>query len=246
MLGLLLYPLTAAFGLVLSAYAWDKLPARAHTPSKRQQNAIFFGCLVGAAVGAKLGYLVAEGAWVASQTTLPLATRASMLLTGKTVVGALLGAYAGVEYAKRRVGYGYPTGDTFALLAPCSLVLSRVGCWVQGCCLGRPIRASVFALEDRAGVARWPAVPIELAFNAGFAVFVVLVFASRRKRGHAWLDGQLFHVYLIAYGGFRFAHEFMRDTPRWTGPWSGYHVLALALVCLGSWGFAQRRRRSPR
>ena len=54
------------------------------------------------------------------------------------------------------------------------------------------------------------------------------------------LRGQLFHVYLMAYGAFRFAHEFMRDTPRWMGPWSGYHVLALAVAALGALSFARR------
>ena len=35
--------------------------------------------------------------------------------TGKTILGALLGGYAGVEAAKKWTGYTQPTGDWFAL-----------------------------------------------------------------------------------------------------------------------------------
>jgi len=44
----------------------------------------------------------------------------------------------------------------------------------------------------------------------------------------------------MAYGAFRFPHEFMRDAPRRMGPWSGYHVLALAVAALGALSFARR------
>jgi len=50
---------------------------------------------------------------------------------------------------------------------------------------------------------------------------------------HDALRNQLFHVYLVTYGAFRFAHEFMRDTPRLWGPFSGYQLFALATLALG-------------
>jgi hypothetical protein len=39
-------------------------------------------------------------------------------------------------------------------------------------------------------------------------------------------------------GQLSIPHEFMRDTTRWVEPWSGYHMLALALCALGTAGFA--------
>jgi prolipoprotein diacylglyceryltransferase len=58
----------------------------------------------------------------------------------------------------------------------------------------------------------------------------------------ARLRGQHFHVYLMAYGAFRFAHEFLRATPRVTGGFSGYQIAALACVALGAWRFVVRAR----
>ena len=57
------------------------------------------------------------------------------------------------------------------------------------------------------------------------------------------LPGQHFHLYLIAYGIFRFLHEFLRASPRILGPLSGYQVAALAVALLGIIGFERRRKR---
>ena len=72
--------------------------------------------------------------------------------------------------------------------------------------------------------------------------------ALRRGRGNPtgdsrpFLPGQHFHVYLIAYGAFRFAHEFIRATPRLASGLSGYHFAALACIALGGAGYWKRAR----
>jgi phosphatidylglycerol:prolipoprotein diacylglycerol transferase len=58
------------------------------------------------------------------------------------------------------------------------------------------------------------------------------------------LPNQHFHLYLVAYGLFRFTHEFWRDTPQVFGPLSGYQIAALLLVMLGGVGFWRRAQSS--
>ena len=58
------------------------------------------------------------------------------------------------------------------------------------------------------------------------------------RRG--WLPGNRFHVYLVAYGLFRFGHELLRDDPPLAGPLTGYHGLALAIAALGAWRWHRR------
>jgi phosphatidylglycerol---prolipoprotein diacylglyceryl transferase len=242
MLGLILYPMTAVLGILLSAWAWERLPKLGSAPTVAQRHVIFAGALLGMVLGAKLAYLVVEGWLDAFNASLSWRARSLMLLQGKSVTGALLGAYLGVELAKRRVGYRQATGDTFALLVPFSLALGRVGCWSRGCCLGVAMRAAPWTLTDADGIARWPAVPLELAFNAVFFAWVAWL-SRRRLRGVPdGLRSQLFHVYLASYGALRFAHEFVRDTPRWWGPFSGYQLFALATLALGLHGFARVQR----
>ena len=57
-----------------------------------------------------------------------------------------------------------------------------------------------------------------------------------------WQKGNRFHIYLIAYGMFRFGHEFLRDGPRITGTLGGYHIIALFMVAFGVLRYVQRRQ----
>src|SRR6267142_4282563 len=112
---------------------------------------VYFGALGGAFIGAKLVYLGAEGwlRWHDQNRWLELAT-------GKTILGGLLGGYAGVEVAKKLVNYRGVTGDWFALIAPIAITLGRIGCLLHGCCQGCVCQPAWFTITDSTGVARWP------------------------------------------------------------------------------------------
>jgi phosphatidylglycerol---prolipoprotein diacylglyceryl transferase len=212
-------------GVIISFLFWKR--------RARQDKRLVFiygAALVGAFFGAKIVYLLAEG-WLhfgAPDMWLHLAA-------GKSILGALLGGYIFVELAKRHVAYDRATGDDFALIAPISIGLGRIGCLLHGCCLGAACSPGWYALRDVDGVPRWPAVPAELTFN--ILAFALFLFLRYRKL----LPGQHFHLYLIGYGLFRFAHEFVRATPRLLGPFSGYHFAALAVTVFGVVCFARRQ-----
>jgi phosphatidylglycerol:prolipoprotein diacylglycerol transferase len=213
-------------GIIISFLFWKRR-------ARRDKRLVFIygAALVGAFFGAKIVYLLAEG-WL----HLGAADMWPQLLTGKSILGALLGGYVFVELAKRHVGYEGTTGDDFALVAPISIGLGRVGCLLHGCCLGIVCRPGWYALQDSEGVARWPAVPVELAFNA--VAFLLFLFLRYRKLA----SGQHFHLYLIGYGLFRFGHEFVRATPRLVGPFSGYHFAALAVSLFGGICYLRREQ----
>jgi len=98
--------------------------------------------------------------------------------TGKSITGGLLGGYAGVEIAKRFVGYRNATGDLFCACCAAGIMLGRVGCILRGCCLGSVCEPAWFTMSDGNGIARWPAAPAELLFNA-LMVGVILLFRWR-------------------------------------------------------------------
>jgi phosphatidylglycerol:prolipoprotein diacylglycerol transferase len=211
--------------ILVSLALWTRLARR-----DKRTVIIYIAALAGAFLGAKAAYLAAEG-WLHWHR----ADRWIVLATGKSILGALLGGYAGVEIAKKLLAYENATGDWFAIVAPVALLLGRIGCVLHGCCPGQACQPAWFAVTDAAGVARWPAAQAEFAFNA-LALIAVLLLRRRQV-----LAGQYFHLYLIAYGLFRFVHEFWRDTPRVAGLFSGYHLLALMLLVLGGARFIQRR-----
>ena len=221
-----IYPLLVVAGIAVTFTLWSRLARRDH-----RLVLIYLWALVSAFAGAKLVYLAAEGWMFASSPD-----RWLIWATGKTILGALLGGYLGVELVKKMTGYAQPTGDWFALVTPLGILLGRIGCLLHGCCLGERCAPAWWTLADARGEARWPAVPLEIAFNV-FALGAV--FVLRRLR---LAPGQHFHLYLIAYGLFRFAHEWMRATPKIVLGLSGYHVAALAVTALGILGFVRRQR----
>jgi phosphatidylglycerol---prolipoprotein diacylglyceryl transferase len=220
-----LYGVVTFAGLIIGGFIWARRFRQ--TP---ESFSIFVGAIIGAYSGAKILFLLCEwGNVFGHPHWLYLAA------SGKTIVGALLGGYAGVEIAKRLIGHREATGDWFAVGVPLAIAAGRLGCLKYGCCLGRVCDPGFpLALTGADGVTRWPAVPVELAFNL---LFVAAILPLIRKKGspNAWWRGQCFHLYLISYGLFRFAHEFLRDTPKTAWGISGYQIAALGLVVLGGW-----------
>jgi len=212
-------------GIVISSAFWSRL-------ARRDERLVFIyaAALGGAFAGAKLAYIVSEGWLYFGRAGMWLA-----LATGKSIVGALLGGYAAVELAKKFSGYKEATGDWFASIVPLVVALGRVGCLIHGCCLGIAMPAAWYTIRDPFGQPRWPAVPVEMAFNL---LCAAMFWQLRRKR---LLVGQHFHIYLMAYGLFRFFHEFLRDTPRIYHGLTGYQLFAAACAALGLVGYIKRR-----
>jgi len=219
------YPILMLAGIIISGIFWSRL-------ARKDERLVFIyaAALGGAFAGAKLAYIASEG-WL-------YYGRAGMwlqLATGKSIVGALLGGYAAVELAKKSCGYTAPTGDWFATIVPLAVALGRVGCLLHGCCLGIVCAPAWYTIRDPFGQARWPAVPVEMAFNL---LCAAIFWQMRRRR---LLPGQHFHIYLMAYGVFRFGHEFLRDTPRIVYGLTGYQIAAAGCALLGLIGFLKRR-----
>lgn len=212
-------------GIFVSIALWSRVARR-----DERLVLIYVAALVSAFVGAKLVYLGAEG-WLHWHDP----NRWVILATGKSITGALLGGYLGVEIAKRLLKYNAITGDWFAIIVPIGVMLGRIGCMLNGCCLGKVCRQNWYTIADGSGVPRWPASQVEFLFNAVMLGVILLL------RWGKIAPGQLFHIYLIAYGAFRFFHEFLRDTPAIFGLISGYQVASLAIIALGVIGFVVRQ-----
>ena len=191
--------------MLLLGIAWGAVYWFRESKKDGRVALIYAAGLAGAFAGAKVAFLLAEG-WLHFHDP----DRWVVWLSGKSIMGALPGGWLGVEIAKKTLGYRAATGDRFAMLLPVPLILGRIGCMSAGCCGG--IACSF---------GHWPSVPVEIGFQV-VAMFVLWL--MRRKH---WQTGQHFHLYLIAYGLFRFAHEFLRATPKPFLGFSGYQIIGL-------------------
>jgi phosphatidylglycerol:prolipoprotein diacylglycerol transferase len=190
--------------------------------------------VLAAAAGAKLGVLFGDALWPLH----PFHHWEELLASGRSIAGALLFGFVAVEIAKPLMGYDLPPNDRFAVALPFSIGLGRLGCLVAGCCRGTAYDGPLaVAYED--GVLRHPTQLYEAVFQlvAGY----VLLRLWRRNI----FFGRLFALYLAAYGVFRFATEFIRDTAKPYGGLSAYQLMALAMIVAGAIAVYLRSRRQP-
>lgn len=187
--------------------------------------------LIGAVIGAKLVVLTGDRFWPA----VPLHQWSDIFLEGRSIVGGLIFGFLTAEAAKPLLGYKLPPNDRFAAVIPFSVAIGRIGCHLQGCCLGLP-HDGTLSVIDRNGVARYPAPLIEVAFQ--LAIGVLFIAIVRRRMLH----GRVFAVYLMAYGVFRFLTEFIRDTPRTQYGLSVYQFWCVLMIALGAISYGLRRR----
>ena len=135
---------------------------------------------------------------------------------GKSILGGLAGAYAGVLLTKRLVGYREPTGDLFAPAVALGMAVGRWGCFLTeqiGTPTSLPWGISTSARVAahipncpycESGVKMHPSFIYEIIFHA-------LIFGGLWwLRPRVAVKGELLKIYLLAYALFRFAVEFVR------------------------------------
>ena len=178
------------------------------------------GALIGAIVGAKLGMLlyVDPSEWRSVLTDL-----LGLETSGKTVIGALIGGYAGVEITKKLAGVVGSTGDAFAIAVPLSLGIGRVACLLGGCCYGTP--SAVAWHVHLAGADRHPVQLYEALLDFGLAGLIYLARDQPRR------SGDLFKLSLIGYAAIRIVLDpFRGDARVWLGPFSAVQLVCLAAI----------------
>ncbi|RAM52239.1 MAG: diacylglyceryl transferase [Hapalosiphonaceae cyanobacterium JJU2] len=167
-----------------------------------QRTSIIVGGMLGALVGAKVLVLLQhiDLFWQNSQLFLLL------LLQGKTVVGALLGAVIGVEITKKIIGVKHSTGDVFVYPLILGTAIGRIGCFLTGLSdrtYGIATKLP-WGVDFGDGILRHPTQLYEIIF-----LIILIIFIRLRSR-YQYQEGDLFKFYLVCYLSFRFLIDFIK------------------------------------
>lgn len=181
-------------------------------PSKKKQLDIYVAAVAGFLVGAKLPVWLSYG------------FHPALIVDGKSVMGAILGAFVALNVYKRLTHQEDETfGGRFAIPLAVGIGFGKIGCYLYGCCGGHFI------------------VPVQL-FESGFnfaAAAALTVFWKRTGR----ID-LLFPLYLTAYLTMRLLIEFVRGEPRIAFGLTIYQYLALVFLPVFL-SILYRRRHAP-
>lgn len=135
---------------------------------------------------------------------------------GKSVLGGLAGAYLGVLVTKRLVGYPAKTGDVFAPAVALGIAVGRFGCFLTEP-VGTPTSLPwgiTLSPDVGARIPNCPqcteGIPLHPSFLYEIVFLLALYAALRWMRDRVTVPGELFKVFLLAYGTVRFGIEFVR------------------------------------
>lgn len=224
--------------------AWWLARRRAARPSSTWTPAevddLIFFCAVGVILGGRLGWMLIYG-------TERILTDPFGILRiwegGMSFHGGLVGVLVALSlFAKRR---NRAVADVFDFTAPLPAIgfgAGRIGNFINGELWGKPTDVPWAVIVD--GVALHPSQLYE-ALLEGLVLFVILWWFTARPRPRLAPSG----LFLVCYGVFRFAVEFVRVPDENRGylflDWVTMgQVLSLPMILAGLWMLAVAYRRN--
>lgn len=190
---------------------------------------ICIGAFLGGVLGAKLPI------WILNWNTIIHSGGTEMLswiISGRTIVGAIIGGFIGVEITKKSLGIKTSTGNVFAPALAIAVAIGRIGCYVKGCCYGK-ITNVPWAIYSF-GALRHPTQIYEIIFHS---IAFTIMWLKLRKEKENMKPYTLFPAYILAYAIFRFFMEFIRGdtTPGLLGLTFFQVICALGIIIIGAW-----------
>jgi phosphatidylglycerol---prolipoprotein diacylglyceryl transferase len=165
---------------------------------------VLVGLIFGAALGSKLLAFLENPPTANPEIPLLLT-----VLTGKSVVGGLLGGWLGVELTKRLRGIRVSTGDAMAMPILLGIAIGRIGCFMAGLddgTHGNPTTAWT-AYDFGDGIRRHPTQLYDIAY-----ALVWMAWLQWRRPALAQTRGDLFKAALLGYLTWRLGVEFLKPS----------------------------------
>ncbi len=233
------YGLLVALAFLVALWMASRLAKSSGLDPERITNLGIY-VAVAAIVGAKILLLASDFSYYREnpRQIFSLGT----LQAGGVFFGGLVAALITAAWYMRR--FGLPplrTADTFAPGIALGHAIGRVGCFLAGCCWGRPSHLPWSVTFTKPMARELVGVPLGIPLHpaqiyeslAELIIFGLLW--SRFHRPHR--DGSIIGLYLVLYSVFRFFIEFVRDPLDLSYPFGGPVSLtqwtALALLACG-------------
>lgn len=178
---------------------------------------IALAAVIGGIIGSKVPM------WIVSyRQILADPWQAEVWLSGRTIVGGIIGGVLAVYLTKRKLGIKVRLGNHLVPSLCIGIFFGRIGCFLAGCCYG--IATSLpWGVNFGDGVLRNPTQLYE-------AVFVLGLFVYAQIMKDRYAPGELFRLFMITYFGWRFLVEFIRVNPVWMMGLTYYQVVALGVM----------------
>lgn len=242
------YGLMTAIGYgVASFYLYRRL-AKINLDKETFWNLIFI-IFMGALIGGKLMFIIVSWPQLGATLAEKLATVIHDIRYGFVFFGGLIvSVISVVYYMKKKKLPLLQTSDFLIVGLPLGHALGRIGCFLAGCCHGRPTDMPwgvaftdphSLVAPELLGIHIHPTQLYESACN--FLLFFILVKLYNRPHKH----GTVLLAYIACYSLVRFGIEFFRGDFRGAYVWgmSPSQLISLGAAVLAAVGWWQLSRR---
>ena len=241
------YGIMAAAGFLAGLLTWVWLGRRETRPPGFAAD-LGFWLMAGGIVGSRLAYVAANWTYYrAAPLEIVRIDQGGLIFYG----GLILASIALVVFARHQRVPVWHVADFAIPALAIGHALGRVGCFLNGCCYGRPAGDHFCGIayppicEPGRLFAGVPLYPVQIIESACLLVIWLALLAAypRRKK-----DGAVFALYLVLYPPCRFLLEYLRGDERMA--WFRIDVaqttsLALFLAGVLLFVFLPRRKYAP-
>jgi phosphatidylglycerol---prolipoprotein diacylglyceryl transferase len=212
------YSFFVLLGLLAGAmvYFWESRKQKS-----LNENGFFIalGSLAGGVLGAKILQWVIDYKYIMANFA-----NLGMLLSGRTIIGGLIGGTIGAILTKKAIGIKEKRGNLFAPAVALGVAIGRLGCLFRGCCYGQPT-SWPWGVDFGDGILRHPTQIYESLF-----MLIMFVYLEKIKDREDIKPGQLFKLLMISYFIFRFLIEFIRVEPIALAGLSVFQIIAIIAI----------------
>jgi len=192
------YGVMLAVAVLVCTYFLSVDAKRYHISQETAYDLVFW-CLLWGIIGARIFYVFIEWSYFSiNLLEIPMLQKGGLAWQG----GFLGGVLAGVWFARRRKLSLRPLLDLVAPYIALGQSIGRIGCFLNGCCYGKPIAWGIYFPTHHARL--YPTQLFE--FVALFIIFLIL----KKAQGKPHQAGFIFVYYLWLAAIERFIVEFYR------------------------------------
>jgi len=181
------------------------LDAKRYKISQEMAYDLVFWCMLGGIIGARIAYIfIAWDYFSQNLGEMIMIQKGGLAWQGGFIGGSL----AGILFARRHKLALRPLMDLSAPYIALGQSIGRIGCFLNGCCYGKPVAWGIYFPQQNARL-----YPTQL-FECVSLFIIFLILKKAQAKGHQ--PGFVFILYLWLAAIERFVVEFYRGDHDWT------------------------------
>ncbi len=194
------YGLMLGIAFLVTTYLASKRAKIFNIPKDTVSNlTILF--LISGVIGARVAYILYNmNDFVGRPLQMLMVNKGGLIFYG----GLISAACTGVVFAKIKHLSIPDTADLMAPFIALGHAIGRLGCFLNGCCFGKPTDSFLGLCFPHTIVKVYPT---QLFSFAGLLIIFFILFPRQERRS---FKGEIISSYLMLYGAFRFFIEFLR------------------------------------